>query len=1031
VVLFAPDVHFRYNKESFAIHMNNPFSARSAMGIRKRVFSVLIIILVPFLLLEAFFFYKWFDTRKEVEMQANLELARAAAINFETFLQGLIRDELAVGLALTSYSQLPDEYRDRFLDKIQADNPAVRSLFWITPDGMVIASSLRSYIGLNLNDRSYFRKVKEGHNWWVSELIIGKATQTPSFVVSRAIRADDGELLGVVAASIEPDRLQKILGVDRLKDAGLSLVDSKGMHVTRYPPTEYTWEQRNWLKLYPAIEESLQGKEISVNVTSKVTGKKRFVVFVPVPLIGWVAAASRAESDIIGEITQILMPQIGFILLVTLVAFGLAVGLSRPITQSILKLKSHAAAIGQGEIDHKVADGPYELKILADTLNEMNDKIRSREASIRESESLYRAIVENFPEGVIFVFDHNLRFRAADGQALATLGCSRESLVGKAIGEIKNEQISRILDERCPRVLTGEYLHNEISIKGRILSSAFVPIKDENGKVLAGMVVSLDITERKKAEEAFKAALAKAEEGDRMLAALMESVPEGIAICDAHGNLRMLSKHGLDLLGGAHAGKSIKEVAENEVMYRPDSQTVMPMEELPLVRALKGETVRDVELVQVNYSGRSIPLLCNSAPIRGEAGEIVGGIVAWRDITERKQAEIKLRHLNETLEQKVAERSALAEARLNHLQRLAVELIDVEERERRKFSALLHDDLQQLLVATRMQLESIFHILPNEPTLSNIRHLIEESITKSRSLSHELFPPVLQYTNMGAILKWITRHFEDHFGLIVESQVDDELHINNDLIKVFLFRAIREFLFNIVKHSGVKNAQVTIVKNNGCLVTTVIDKGRGFDIAILNSSASPVGLGLLSLNERARYLGGSLVAESGTSEPGSRFALSIPFSIANSYETKLFEAIPQLEKQAEKSCAAPLSSMIRILFVDDHAVIRQSLISLIGGQPGILVAGEASNGREAIDQVRQLKPDAVVMDVSMPEMDGIEATYHIKSMWPHVRVIALSMFEDEHVCRKMRDAGAEAFVRKTASSAELLNAIFKVGQQGV
>jgi two-component system, NarL family, response regulator LiaR len=114
----------------------------------------------------------------------------------------------------------------------------------------------------------------------------------------------------------------------------------------------------------------------------------------------------------------------------------------------------------------------------------------------------------------------------------------------------------------------------------------------------------------------------------------------------------------------------------------------------------------------------------------------------------------------------------------------------------------------------------------------------------------------------------------------------------------------------------------------------------------------------------------------------------------------------------------------RVLFVDDHRVMRKGLINLVGNQPGIDVAGEASNGREAIDQVRQLKPDVVVMDVSMPEMDGIEATRHIKAQWPEVRVIALSMVEDEYISRSMLEAGAEAFVSKTASSAALLKAIY-------
>ncbi|RJQ67630.1 MAG: DNA-binding response regulator [Desulfobacteraceae bacterium] len=138
-----------------------------------------------------------------------------------------------------------------------------------------------------------------------------------------------------------------------------------------------------------------------------------------------------------------------------------------------------------------------------------------------------------------------------------------------------------------------------------------------------------------------------------------------------------------------------------------------------------------------------------------------------------------------------------------------------------------------------------------------------------------------------------------------------------------------------------------------------------------------------------------------------------------------FYTFKPTDNPAETACEI-VSGDTRVLFADDHKVMRQGLINLIGTQPGINVAGEASNGREAIDRVRQLKPDVVVMDFSMPEMDGIEATRHIKAQWPEVRVIALSMVEDEHVSWAMREAGAEAFVSKTASSSELLKAIFGI-----
>jgi PAS domain S-box-containing protein len=147
------------------------------------------------------------------------------------------------------------------------------------------------------------------------------------------------------------------------------------------------------------------------------------------------------------------------------------------------------------------------------------------------------------------------------------------------------------------------------------------------------------LTEQKRAEEDRRQAMAKAEAGDRMLATLMANVPDGITVCDTEGKLRMVSQHGQDLLGGAHAGKDIEEVAREWTIYLPDGQTQMPLAEIPLNRALRGEVVRDVELVQVNATGRKLPLLCNAAPIRDADGGIVGGVVAWRDISERMRAE--------------------------------------------------------------------------------------------------------------------------------------------------------------------------------------------------------------------------------------------------------------------------------------------------------------------------------------------------------------------------------------------------------
>jgi PAS domain S-box-containing protein len=143
--------------------------------------------------------------------------------------------------------------------------------------------------------------------------------------------------------------------------------------------------------------------------------------------------------------------------------------------------------------------------------------------------------------------------------------------------------------------------------------------------------------------EAFlhKRAEAEAEEGKRILDALMESVPEGISIATApDGKIRMTSHHGQEVLGGSPVGLTAGQVITQWKAYRPDGITPMAAADLPVVRAIKqGETLRDVELVQINNAGQRLLLSCNAAPFRDREGKITGGVVAWRDLSELKEAE--------------------------------------------------------------------------------------------------------------------------------------------------------------------------------------------------------------------------------------------------------------------------------------------------------------------------------------------------------------------------------------------------------
>jgi len=115
--------------------------------------------------------------------------------------------------------------------------------------------------------------------------------------------------------------------------------------------------------------------------------------------------------------------------------------------------------------------------------------------------------------------------------------------------------------------------------------------------------------------------------------------------------------------------------------------------------------------------------------------------------------------------------------------------------------------------------------------------------------------------------------------------------------------------------------------------------------------------------------------------------------------------------------------MIRIILVDDHKIMREGLKALLEREPDIIIAGEAEDGQKAVNLACEIKPEMVIMDISMPNLNGIEATRQIKACSPAIKVLALSMHCDKQFVTKMLEAGANGFLLKDCPSDELLKAI--------
>ncbi len=425
----------------------------------------------------------------------------------------------------------------------------------------------------------------------------------------------------------------------------------------------------------------------------------------------------------------------------------------------------------------------------------------------------------------------------------------------------------------------------------------------------------------------------------------------------------------------------------------------------------------------IQPTGRELWLTARGEVSRDSQGKAVLMRGIYLDITDNKVAQEILHQHKENLEHQVNERTAEAEQRAQQLSDLAFQVVEVEEDVRQRIAQVMHDDLQQLLIAMRIRLHGKSE--SQGKWKEDIDQLIEQGLSSCRALVTDLSPPVLREWGTISGLRWLVRRAQEQHNLKVHLEHPKQDVEPGTHLKGMLFRSVQELLFNVVKHSQVKQAKLVMALANHAVTIMVEDKGKGFSAENVQKK-SQQGFGLFSIKERMAAMGGKLHITSRPGE-GTKVLLTLPLTeeAFRKKSPKKTDGEPKSRSTKDQGLTSVMDTL-RVVVADDHAIVRDGIISLLNEEPTIQVVGEAGNGLELVQQAQVQKPDIVVADINMPEMDGIEATRQIKGEMPEIIVIALTMHDSPEMERAIREAGASEFIHKGRSLQKLVETIQRV-----
>ncbi|MCB0166167.1 MAG: response regulator [Anaerolineae bacterium] len=242
---------------------------------------------------------------------------------------------------------------------------------------------------------------------------------------------------------------------------------------------------------------------------------------------------------------------------------------------------------------------------------------------------------------------------------------------------------------------------------------------------------------------------------------------------------------------------------------------------------------------------------------------------------------VALKRNVEEKQRQVAEQAATLEKQNQQIRELALALTLTQQQERRRIAQTLHDNLQQILHGLHVRVLLLNTDLQPEQQaagqahIEEIENLIDQALDVIRTLSVDLSPPLLKGDGLDVAFAWLAGQMEQRHNLEVNLDGEENCNVKNDDLRILIFQMVRELLFNVVKHAGVNQVRLKYFTEGDLIKIQVIDKGSGFDSAILNKPEKKDAFGLYSIKERLNLFGGNLDIKSRSGQ-GTTTTITIP-----------------------------------------------------------------------------------------------------------------------------------------------------------